>query len=371
MLDRPARAGREVARVQSLLPPPRPRLKAVSFYRHGGLEVLQHGDVEEPVLAPGEVLLRIEAAACNFNDIWARRGLPRVAIPLPHVSGTDGAGVIVDVADDVREWRIGDEVLTYPVNSCRRCDACLSGREVFCKRMRIWGFQTGPLDGSFAQYAKVQAAQCLAKPEFLSWTEAAATTTSLLSVWRMLVTRANVVAGESVLIFGASGGTGSFAVQLARVLGAVPIAVTSSAKKAEFCIELGAEHVIRCDTSDVLAEVRRLTGGQGVDLVFDHVGETTWSTGIECLRWGGRLVICGATEGYLPRIDLRYLWNKQLSLLGSHIGTRAEWVAAMKLVEQKKIRPFVSRVYPLCDLAEAQRSMESRDLVGKLAIAVG
>lgn len=345
-------------------------MKAVWFDRHGELDVLRHGDVPEPKLERGEVLLRIEAAACNFNDVWARRGLPRVSIPLPHVSGSDAAGTVVAVGDDVDDLELGDEVIVYPVNSCRRCDACMSGQEVFCKRMRIWGFQTGPYDGSYAQYGKVQAQQCLPKPKHLSWTEAAATTTSLLSVWRMLVTRAKVQPGESVLIWGASGGTGSFAVQLTRAIGAQPIAVTSSARKADFCVEMGAAHVIRSDVSDVRREVGGLTGGRGVDCVFDHVGETTWNVGIECLRWGGRLVICGATEGFMPRTDLRYLWNKQLSFLGSHIGTRSEWIDAMKLVEQRKIHPPVSKVYPLEDLVDAQRDMEGRNLLGKLAIQV-
>lgn len=345
-------------------------MKAVWFDRHGGLDVLRYGDVPDPDAGPDEVVLRIEAAACNFNDIWARRGLPRVSLPLPHISGTDAAGVVVAVGSGVRDVHVGDEVITYPVNACRTCPACLSGREVFCRQMKIWGFQTGPLDGSYAQFAKVQVAQVHPKPKQLSWVEAAATTTSLLSVWRMLVTRAQTLPGDRVLIWGASGGTGSFAIQLVRALGAVPIAVTSSRAKAAFCEEMGAEHVLLSNDGDVLAQVRRLTNGVGVDVVFDHVGETTWPISIECLRWGGTLVICGATEGYLAQTDLRYLWNKQLSFLGSHIGTHAEWMQALRLVESGKIRPPVRQVYPLEDLVEAQRAMEARGILGKIAIQV-
>jgi NADPH:quinone reductase-like Zn-dependent oxidoreductase len=345
-------------------------MKAVWFDQHGGLDVLQYGDVPEPVAGPGEVVLRIEAAACNFNDIWARRGLPRVRLPLPHVSGTDAAGVVVEIGPGVQNVAVGDEVITYPVNACRRCAACLAGQEVFCRHMQIWGFQTGPFDGSFAQYAKVQQAQVLPKPAHLSWTDAAATTTSLLSVWRMLVTRAKALPGDRVLIWGASGGTGSFALQLTRALGAVPIAVTTSREKALFCEEMGAEHVILSSEQDVLEQVGRLTAGRGVDIVFDHVGQTTWPTSIQCLRWGGTLVICGATEGFVAETDLRYLWNKQLNFLGSHIGTHAEWVQALRLVEQKKIHPPVRAVYALEDLARAQHAMESRALVGKIAIQV-
>jgi NADPH:quinone reductase-like Zn-dependent oxidoreductase len=343
-------------------------MKAVYFERHGGPEVLRFGEVPDPVLGPGEVLLRIRHAALNFNDIWARRGLPRVALPLPHVSGTDAAGVVVAVAPGVTSVAVGAEVLTYPVNACRTCDACLAGQEVFCRAMRIWGFQTGPYDGSYAQYAKLQEQQVAPKPARLSWAEAAATSTSLLSVWRMLVTRAKVLPGETVLVWGASGGTGSFALQLLRVLGARAVAVTSSDAKAEFCEAMGAAHVIVTPRMDVLREVRALTGGRGVDVVFDHLGETVWTTSVKSLRWGGRLVICGATEGFEPKIDLRYLWNKQLSFLGSHIGTHREWIECLKLVEQGRIRPPVSEVFPLRELGAAQAAMEERRLTGKLAV---
>lgn len=343
-------------------------MKAVYFEEHGGLDVLRYGDVPDPEPGPGEVVLRIRAAALNFNDIWARKGLPRVDLPMPHVSGTDAAGVVEALGPGVSSVRVGDEVLTYPVRSCRTCAACLAGEEVFCKGMRIWGFQTGPYDGSYAQYAKVQEQQVAPKPAHLSWPEAAATSTSLLSVWRMLVTRARTKPGEKVLVWGASGGTGSFALQLLRVLGAYAIAVTSSAAKAAYCREQGADAVIHSGEQDVLEEVRRLTDGRGVDLVFDHVGETVWPISIECLRWGGRLVICGATEGFQPKIDLRYLWNKQLSYLGSHIGTHREWIDCLKLVEQGRIRPPVSEVYPLERLVDAQRAMEERRIMGKLAV---
>ncbi|MEO2094653.1 MAG: zinc-binding dehydrogenase, partial [bacterium] len=300
--------------------------------------------------------------------IWARRGLPRVELPLPHVSGTDGAGVVIDVGTGVEGVAVGDEVITYCVNCCRKCPACMSGEEIFCREMKLWGFQTGPYDGSYAQYAKLQAEQVTPKPTHLSWTEAAATTTSLLSVWRMLVTRAQVKAGNTVLVWGASGGTGSFALQLCRVLGLRSIAVTSTEAKAEFCRGMGAEEVIRGDCEDVHQRVREMTRGRGVDIVFDHVGETVWPISIECLAWGGKLVICGATEGFEPRIDLRYLWNKQLSFLGSHIGTHREWMECLKLVEQRKIHPPVTQTFPLSECIAAQKLMEDRQIMGKIAI---
>ncbi len=345
-------------------------MRALWFDRHGGPEVLRLGEVPEPVLQAGEVLLRIRAAACNFNDVWARRGLERVAIPLPHVSGTEAAGVVEAVAPDVTTVKVGDEVITYPIRSCRRCATCLSGDDVFCRHMRIWGFQTGPYDGAYAEYAKVQAEQVQPKPANLSWTDAAALSSTLLIAWRMLVTRARLQAGETVLIWGAGGGTGSVAIQLVRLLGAVPIAVTSSDAKEAFCREQGAEHVIRVDRQDVASAARKLTGG-GVDVVFDHVGNDAWEPSILALRWGGRLVICGATTGFDTRLDLRMLWNKQLSLLGSHVGTHAEWVASNKLVHAGRLRSPVTEVVGLGDLPDVQRRMEDRGVMGKVAVDVG
>ncbi len=345
-------------------------MKAVFFTEHGDSEVLRFGDVPDPSPGPGEVVIQIKAAACNFNDIWARQGLPRVALPLPHISGTDAAGVVRELGPGVDEVAIGDEVIVHGVNSCRRCPACLRGEELFCRHMKIWGFQTGPYDGAFAQYAKLQVQQLHPRPAHLSWEEAAATSTSLVSVWRMLVTRAQVKAGDTVLIWGASGGTGAFAIQLTRTLGAVPIAVTSTDRKAVFCAEMGAEHVLIGGKQDIQAEVRRITAGRGVDVVFDHVGETTWYTGIECLRWGGTLVICGATEGFMPTIDLRYLWNKQLNILGSHIGTHQDWLECLKMIDQRRILPPVTEVFPLEQVPAAQSRMENRELMGKIAITI-
>jgi len=345
-------------------------MKAVFFQSHGGIDVLQYGELPEPVPGPGEVLIQVRAAALNFNDIWAREGMPGLPVPLPHVSGSDAAGVIAALGPGVAGWQLGDEVVVHAIQSCRTCPLCLAGREVFCRQMKVWGFQTGPNDGAFAQYARVQAAQLLPKPAHLSWTDAAACPSALGSVWRMLVTRAKVQPGEHVLVFGASGGTGSFAVQLVKAMGGVVIAVTSGQRKEIFCHELGADHVIRTDRQDVVQEVKRITGRRGVDVVFDHAGQHTWEQGIASLTWGGRLVICGATEGFDARIDLRHLWNKQLSLLGSHAFTHAEGVAAMRMVADRRIRPYVTEVLGLPDIGDAQQRMQDRQTMGKLAIEV-
>lgn len=344
-------------------------MKAAWFDQHGGPEVLRVSEVPDPVPGPGEVLVRIKAAACNYNDIWARKGLERIHVPLPHISGTEASGVVEATAPDVHTVRPGDEVITYPLRTCRRCDACLSGQEVFCRAMRIWGFQTGPFAGAYAQYAVLQAEQLQPKPAHLSWEEAAAVSSTLLISWRMLVTRARLTAGETVLVWGASGGTGSVAIRLVRLLGGVPIAVTSSDEKEAFCRAEGAEHVLRSDRQDVGAAARKLTGG-GVDVVFDHVGQDVFEASLNALRWGGRFVTCGATTGFDSKLDLRVLWNKQISLLGSHVGNHHEWVASNRLVAADRIRATVTQIVGLEDLPQVQRDMEARRVMGKIAVRV-
>ncbi len=345
-------------------------MKAVMFETHGGVEVLRHGDVEMPRPGPGEALIEIRAAALNFNDIWARQGMPGMSVPLPHISGSDAAGVIVELGEGVRHVKLGDEVVVHAIESCRVCPACLSGMEILCRKMEVWGFQTGPNRGAFAQYACVQSQCVIPKPARLNWTDAAATTSALGSVWRMLVTRAKVQPGEFVLIFGASGGTGSFAVQLVKAMGGVPVAIASSERKEIFCRELGADFVIRTDKQDVVAEVKRITNRRGVDVVFDHAGCHTWVQGVASLTWGGRLVICGATEGFDAKIDLRHLWNKQLTLLGSHTATYREVLECLRLIDEGRIRPYVTEVIGLEDIADAQARMQARQTMGKIAVEI-
>jgi len=345
-------------------------MKAVYFERHGGPEVLELGDLPEPTAQAGEVVIRVHASSMNHNDIWARQGMPRLPVPLPHISGTDAAGVVVEVGEGVTRVKVGDEVMAHVVQSCRVCAPCLAGEELFCKSMQVWGFQTGPLIGGYAQYARLQATQCIPKPPQLSWTDAVAIPGALVSVWRMLVTRAKVQPGEVVLVFGAAGGVGTYAVRLVRAMGGVPIAVGSSERRAELCHALGAAHVVRCDQQDVVKEVLRLTERRGVDVVSDHGGITTWRQGIASLCWGGRIVICGATEGFDADVDLRVLWNKQLSLLGSHVGTHSELLASMALVNSGLIKPCVTEVIGLADLADAQVRMQQRLTMGKIAVEI-
>ena len=343
-------------------------MKAVVFEEHGGVEVLQYKDVAQPKVGPNDVLIRVRASGCNYNDVWARRGLPGVKFALPHISGSDAAGEVVDVGSEVADFKAGDEVMIYPGLSCRSCEFCASGRDTFCRQYKIWGFQTGPLDGAHAEFAKLPAFNIIPKPKALSWEEAASLPLVLLTAWRMLVGRARIEAGDYVLVWGAAGGLGTMAVQICRARGARAIAVASSDEKLELCRKLGAEHLINRKTQDVVEEVRKITNRRGVDIVFEHVGNATWPQSVASLKWGGSLVTCGATTGFEAVTDLRFLWNKQMNFMGSHMGNKTDLLEGMRWVESGHIKPVVRQIFPLREAARAQALMENAEAMGKIVL---
>ncbi len=343
-------------------------MKAVVFEEHGGVDVLQYKDVPDPTVGPNDVLIKVRASSCNYNDIWARRGLPGMSIILPHISGSDVAGEVVEVGSEVANVQPGDEVITHPGLSCRMCDFCAAGQEMFCRQFKIWGFQTGPLDGGHAEYVRMPAYNVIPKPKGLTWEEAASLPLVLETAWRMLVSRAHIQPGQFVLVWGAGGGLGSVAIQICRVFGANPIAVASSDEKLEVCRRLGAEHLINRNKQDVIEEVRKITNRRGVDVVFEHVGQATWQQSVTSLKWGGTLVICGATTGFEGVTDIRFLWNKQMNFLGSHLGTKTELLQALRWVESGHIKPTVSQVLPLREAGQVQLAMEADEVIGKIVL---
>lgn len=343
-------------------------MKAVVFQEHGDVDKLHLEDIPQPEIGPNECLIRVRAAGCNYNDIWARRGLPGVRIILPHISGSDAAGEVVETGSQVRTISAGQKVLVHPGLSCRICEACTSGNEILCREFKIWGFQTGPNDGADAEFARLPEVNLIPMPSNLSFEDAASLALVLETTWRMLVTRAHIAAGDKVLIWGGAGGLGVMAVQVCRLWGAVPIPVVSSEEKAALVRQLGADIVINRSTEDVQARVREITGRRGVDIVFEHVGEATWPTSAAVLKWGGTIVVCGATTGFNAATDLRFLWNKQQNYLGSHLGTKAELLQALRFVESGEIKPVVDEVFPLADAAKAQTRIESDHAEGKIIL---
>jgi NADPH2:quinone reductase len=364
-----ARRGRSPSRRRTSYFAEGPAMKAVMFEKHGGTEVLQYrDDLPIPKIGPREVLLRIKAAAMNYNCIWARQGLPGMDFKLPHINGTDGAGVVVEVGSEVTTVKVGDEVVVNGAFSCGDCVECIRGVPMFCPHWRIWGFETGPNKGAEAEYAAVPARNCIPKPPNTSFAEIAAITNVLATVWRMLVTRARMQAGDTVLIWGATGGIGSAAIQLCRVFGAKTIAIVSSAEKAKVAAELGADYVINRTEQRVTREVMNITNKRGVDIVFEHSGAATWETSTYCLRWGGTIVTCGATTGFKAPLDIRFLWTKQQNYLGSHFASISETVDALRFVKSGQIKAVINEIMPLKDVVRGHEMLEKGEVIGKIVL---
>jgi NADPH:quinone reductase-like Zn-dependent oxidoreductase len=340
-------------------------MKATIFRQHGGAEVLEYADVDEPRIRANEVLVEVRACALNHLDVWTRKGLPGIEIPLPHILGNDIAGVVRE-AGEVVDWvRPGDEVLLQPGVSCGHCAECLGGRDNLCPTYDMLGYRRA---GGYAQLVAAPAVNVIRKPQSLSWEEAAALPLVTVTAWHMLVTRAGVQPGEDVLIHAAGSGVGSIGIQIAKLRGARVIATAGSDEKLERARSLGADEVVNYTHADWPKEVRRLTNRKGVEVVFEHTGAETWPGSIISLARDGRLVTCGATSGYEARTDLRQVFYRHLSLLGSFMGSKAELLDAMKFVERGQIRAVVDRTLPLAEARRAHELMEDRAQFGKLVL---
>ncbi|HJN46358.1 MAG: alcohol dehydrogenase [Acidobacteria bacterium] len=338
-------------------------MKAVRFHEHGGLEVLRYDEVPDPVPAPGEVLVKVKACALNHLDLWQRRGIP--GVPLPHCPGSDVAGEVVrGEAPGVAE---GQRVLVQPGISCGRCAACLGGEDNLCRSFGLVGYQS---EGGYAELTTVPVENIVPIPDRIGFVEAAAFPMTFLTAWHMLVTRAELRPGETVLILAAGSGVGQAAVQVARAHGARVIVTAGSEQKLARARELGAHEGIDHYTQDISKEVRRFTDRRGVDVVFEHVGQATWEQSMKSLRRGGRLVTCGATAGPSVSIDIRHLFQRQISLIGSYMGSKGELLTAAELFFDGRFNPVVDRTYPLEAAAEAQGRLEDSEQFGKVVLEV-
>lgn len=341
-------------------------MNAVRFHQHGGLEVLRYEAAPDPEMQPGEVLVRVRACALNHLDLWERRGLENVKIPLPHISGSDVAGEVV--SSTVRDVAAGRRVMLQPGVSCARCVACLSGRDNECPHYEVLGYLHH--DGGYAELVKVPAQNLIPIPDHVGFVEAAAFPLTFVTAWHMLMTRAQLKRGEDVLVLAAGSGVGQAAVQIAFMHGARVFATAGSDEKLERAKALGAYEVIHHHRQDIADEIKRLTNRRGVDIVIEHVGEATWPKSVRSLARGGRLVTCGATTGRQGDLDLRALFAKQLSILGSYMGTKGELLKAARFFFAGQLRPVVDRVYPLAEAAAAQQRLEASGQFGKVVLEV-
>jgi NADPH:quinone reductase-like Zn-dependent oxidoreductase len=342
-------------------------MKAVRFHKHGGPDVLQYEDAPEPQPNSDEALVRVKACALNHLDLWARIGLPNVEIPLPHISGSDISGVVEWVPVEEKGFKKGDEVIINPGVGCGRCDRCLTGKDNQCRYYTIIGYG---IDGGYAELVKVPRSNLIQKPEKMGFEEAASFPLVFLTAYHMLVTKAGVRVSDKVLILAASSGVGSAAIQLAKLHGAEVIATGGDSEKLERAKQLGADHVIDHYRQDVLGEVRRITGNRGVDVVFEHVGKETWGSSVKALAKGGRLVLCGATTGAEVITDLRYIYNRELTVYGSFMSSKGELLKVVSLFEEGRLKPVVDSIFPLKRAGEAQRRMEESRHFGKIVLKV-
>jgi NADPH:quinone reductase-like Zn-dependent oxidoreductase len=342
-------------------------VKAIRFQQHGGPEVLKYADAPDPVVRPNEVLVRVRACALNHLDLFVRQGIPGVPIPLPHIPGSDVAGEIARIGGEVSTVRVGQKVVLAPGITCGKCAACLAGLDNRCRQFTNLGYM---IDGGCAELVSAPEVNCLPFPENLSFEQAAAVPLVFQTAWHMLVGRAELQPGEDVLILGAGSGVGSAAIQIAKFFGARVITTAGTDEKLAKARKLGADHVINHKSQKIREEVRRITGKRGVDVVFEHVGTATWDDSLASLAPSGRLVSCGATTGYDAKVDLRFLFSRQLSLLGSYMGTKSELRTVMKLVAEGRLKPIVDRVFPLAEAAAAHAYLESGAQFGKVVLTV-
>jgi NADPH:quinone reductase-like Zn-dependent oxidoreductase len=313
--------------------------------------------------APGQALIRVRACALNHLDLWQRRGLEHVKLPLPHIPGSDIAGEVVDSGGS--DQPVGGRVMVHPGLNCGECSACREGQDSLCARYGIVGYQS---EGGYAELVAVPARNLIALPPHVSFAQGAAFPLTFLTAWHMLVTRARVRDGETVLVLAAGSGVGQAAIQVARLHGARVIATARRPDKLDAAKKLGADEVLDTSQPDWSAEVRRLTNKRGADVVIEHVGEAVWDQAVRSLARGGRLVTCGATSGPKGEIDLRSLFAKQLSLLGSYMGTRAELGAAVDALANGRLAPVVDSVLPLERASDAHRRLEAREQFGKIVL---
>jgi NADPH:quinone reductase-like Zn-dependent oxidoreductase len=333
----------------------------------GGPEVLSRQAIEIPEPGPREVRIRVHAVAVNHIDLWARRGLPHFRYEFPHRLGADVAGVVEALGPGAVGAKVGDEAIVNPGLSCGACEKCLLGTDVFCRNYRILGENT---QGGYTRHFNVPDANLLPKPKKLSFDEAAAIPLCFLTAWQMVVEKAKVKAGQTVLVQAAGSGVSSAAIQIAKMLGARVLTTTSTDEKAKRARELGADEVIDYTKQDFVAEVKKLTNKRGADAVIEHVGGEVFAKSILAAAWGGRVVTCGATTGFSPEIDLRHVFFRQVEILGSTMGSKGDLWGILRHVEAGTLRPVIDRVMPLWSAVEAHELLEARKVFGKIVLRV-
>jgi NADPH:quinone reductase-like Zn-dependent oxidoreductase len=343
------------------------KTEAVVLREHGDVDVLTREAIDIAPPGPREVLVRVRAVGVNHLDLWVRRGLPGLKLEYPHRLGCDVVGEIEALGDGARRAKVGDRVVVNPGRSCGVCERCLSGQDTLCREYAILGEH---VSGGYGRHLVVPDTNLLPFPAELSYAEAAAVPLVFLTAWQMVVEKARVRPGQTLLVHAAGSGVSTAAIQIAKLHGARVIATTGSDAKVDRAKALGADEVLHYGKQDFVAEVKRLTGKRGVDAVIDHVGGEVMAKSVLATASGGRIVTCGATAGHSPQIDLRHVFFRQIEILGSTMGPKGALFGILEHVRAKRLRPVVDRVLPLWNAREAHRALEQREAFGKIVLEV-
>lgn len=343
-------------------------MKATLFHKHGGPEVLTYGDCDAPKITSDELLIKVKACSINHLDLWIRSGLRGMQINLPHILGCDISGIIDQIGKTCYGYEIGQEVIVSPGTSCGSCKFCLTGADNFCSKYSIIGGYDK--NGGYAEFVSVPKQNILPKPQDLSFEESASIPLTFLTAWNMLVKRAKIKTGETVLIVGGSSGVGTAAIQIAKLFNCYVFATAGTDEKLNKMKNLGADFVVNHHNDDFGEIIREKTNHIGADVVFEHVGVATWARSVNSLTHGGRLITCGTTTGSETNFDIRLLYRRQLSIMGSFMGSKGDLFNILKFVNQGKLKPVISDIFSLQDANKAHDLIENRKHFGKVVLKI-
>jgi len=342
-------------------------MKAAVIHEHGELDCVRVEEVAGPKPGRGEVILKVKSAGLNHLDIWVRKGRPGLKLAFPHILGCDAAGVVTGVGADVASVSVGDQVVLNPGLSCGSCEYCNRGEQSECLSFDIMGMNR---QGTFAEYVAVPARNVHPKPAYMDFDQAGTFVLSCMTAWRMLMTRAQLRPGETVLLHGIGGGVALCALQLAKLAGACVIVTSSSDNKLARASQIGADHTINYKAEDVAVRVKDFTSGRGVDVVIDTVGAATWPIDFSAVRRGGKIVLCGITTGAKAETNLQALYWNQLTVMGSTMGSDEDFRQMLQAVTIAKLKPVIDSVEPLENVREAMGKMETGEQFGKIALRI-
>ena len=340
-------------------------MKAIQIHEHGDVNVLKYDDIDYPKSHNDKVILEVKSASINHLDLWVRRGWPNFDVELPLILGSDASGTLVEIGSNVKGWNVGDDVLVQPGIFCADCLFCNTGRENFCLKYGILG---ETMHGVQAEFISLNPQNIYPKPSIYTFEEAASMPLVFMTAYQMLVRRARLTSNETVLVYGANSGVGSAAIQIAKSFDSMVIATVGTDEKKNHAFDLGADYVVNHYRENLYNNIKDIVGRKGIDVIFEHVGYKTWTNSVKLLAKGGRLVTCGSTTGSRVDIDLKHLFMKQQSILGSTMSDIISFNEVMDRINSGILKPFVDKIFPFIDIQSAHEYIENGNQIGKVVL---